>query len=206
MHARDRIRSALRWSLASVAWTLVASTIAVAAGLAGHSLSLVAFGLVGLLDVVGSAALVWHFRDALAREAVSHGRDRATLLLIAAGMAVIAVTTGLTAIDRLLDHAPGPESLLGVLVAAPSVVALGVLGAGKRRVGRAVASRALVADGLVSTLGAVFSSIALVGVVANAAAHWWWLDPAGSVVIATGALGLAIAYARRPPATEPEAG
>jgi divalent metal cation (Fe/Co/Zn/Cd) transporter len=206
MHAQHRIRSALRWSLASVAWTLAASTIAVAAGLALRSLSLVAFGLVGLLDVVGSVVLVWHFRDALARDAVFHARDRATLLLIAAGMAVIATTTGLAAIGRPVHPAPGPESMVGVLVAAPSVVALGVLGSGKRRAGQAIESRALMADGVVSTLGAVFSSIALAGVVANAAAHWWWLDPAGSVVIAAGALALAVIYARRPPATELDLG
>ena len=196
MHAQDPIRSALRWSALSVGWTLLASGTAIGIGLLAGSLSLVAFGAVGLLDAVGSIVLVWHFRQALHHEHVSHARDRTVLVVIATGMVLIAVATAATAIVRLLDHATIDDGLAGVLTAAPSVVALGVLGTGKRRAARRVVSHALLTDGLVSLTGMVFALVVLAGFAAESLAHWWWFDPIGSVLIAIGAVGLAMASLR----------
>ena len=60
--APEDLRAGLRVSALSIGWTLSSSTAAVAIGMTAGSLVLVAFGLTGVLDAVGSATLVVHFR------------------------------------------------------------------------------------------------------------------------------------------------
>ena len=72
----NHLRAGLQLSVASVAWTVFASTAAVALGIRAGSLVLVAFGFTGLLDAVGSATLVLHFRRALRHEAFSDRREQ----------------------------------------------------------------------------------------------------------------------------------
>src|SRR5262245_7685183 len=74
--APEHLRAGLRVSTASICWTVVTSAAAVALGLAKGSVVLVAFGAVGTLDVVGSVALVAHFRHALRHDAISDRYER----------------------------------------------------------------------------------------------------------------------------------
>lgn len=185
-----------RWSAASVAWTLVASATAIVAGLAAGSLLLLAFGAIGLLDAIGSTVLVVHFRHARHHQAISERRERGALVAIAIGMAVIAIATSLESVDRLLNHRSAGSSAVGTTVAATSVVVLALLGVTKGRVGRRVGSRALVADSHVSSMGAGLALFTVTGTTATAALDWWWVDPAGSLVVATVAVIVAGRHAR----------
>jgi divalent metal cation (Fe/Co/Zn/Cd) transporter len=190
--ATDPLRSALRWSVASVAWTVLACGVALGVGIAEGALSLVAFSLVGMLDAVGSVALVVHFRHALHHAAVSEARERVVLLIVAAGMALVALLTGGDAVARLSGGSDASTAVAAAVVALPSVFVLAVLGRGKIRIGRHIASPALVADGRVSAIGATFAAIAVIGTGADALAHAWWLDPTATLVIAAGAMALAL--------------
>src|SRR6185295_17594875 len=57
VHVQEQVRSALRCSQASVAWTVVASGSGAGIALATGNLSLLAFAGVGLLDAVASIVL-----------------------------------------------------------------------------------------------------------------------------------------------------
>jgi divalent metal cation (Fe/Co/Zn/Cd) transporter len=53
----------------------------------------------------------------------------------------------------------------------------------KRRVARAMSSRALEADAMQTSLCAYLSVIALAGVALNALLGWWWADPAAALAL-----------------------
>src|SRR4051794_30001379 len=130
----DDLRRAVRWSIASVAWTAVASSVAIVGGIAAHSLLLVVFGAVGVLDAAGSMVLAFHFRHALHHERISERRERQALVAIAAGMALIALATTVQSVQRLVTSEHGTDfSVVGTAVAAVSIPALAVLAAGKHR-------------------------------------------------------------------------
>ena len=190
------LRAAAIWSAASVLWTLLAGTAAVAAGFASGSPLLVAFGSVGTLDGVGSAMLARHFRRAFRHREVSARGEHVGLLVIAGGLGLIAAGTAFESIRRLVSSTTGEFSALGVSVAASSIFAFSVLAIGKRRVGARVASRALVADSHVSMMGASFALLTVGGAVATALLGWWWLDPSLSVAVAGIGFGLAVAHVR----------
>jgi divalent metal cation (Fe/Co/Zn/Cd) transporter len=62
----------------------------------------------------------------------------------------------------------------------------------KRRVGRKLSSRTVVADSGQTMLCTYLSAILLIGLVANATVGWWWADPIAALVIA----GLAVREGR----------
>ena len=65
------MRSAWLVSLQSVVWTVSASCVAIGLGVVDHSAVLVAFGAIGFVDVLGSVALVYHFRHTLRHDVLS---------------------------------------------------------------------------------------------------------------------------------------
>ena len=179
-------------------WTVAASTVAIVSGVTAGSLLLVVFGSIGALDAAGSIVLVQHFRHALHHEAISIVRERRALLVIASGMATIALATAVESVHRLARHGASTElSAVGTGVAGASIVVLAVLATGKHRIGGRVGSRALLADSQVSMLGAVLAACTCAGTVASDVFGWWWLDPSGSLVVALVAAGFAIGHLRQ---------
>jgi len=189
------LRSGLIVSALSIAWTVVASALAIGIGLTVKSLVLVAFGCTGLLDAAGSVALVVHFRHALRHETFSARHERAAFLIVMGGLVLVAGVTVVESVAHLLDPGSPEHSLAGIGVAAASVVALAALARRKISLGHAIPSQALVADGLLSTMGAVLAFVTVVGTLL-AALGWWWADPVAALVVAIGALVLARVLAR----------
>jgi len=193
----DTLRSAIRWSVASVVWTAVASSVAIAGGLVAHSMLLVVFGAVGALDGAGSPVLTLHFRHALHHERISERRERQALIAIAAGMALIAIATTIQSVQRLISENHDTHfSIVGTTVAAASIVALSVLATGKARIAARIGSRALLADSHVSAMGAVLAVCTSMGTIATHAFGWWWLDPVASLLVAFAALGVSLWHLR----------
>jgi divalent metal cation (Fe/Co/Zn/Cd) transporter len=79
-------------------------------------------------------------------------------------------------------EAPDP-SLVGLIILVMSVLVMLVLARAKRRVARALGSRALEADATQTSLCAYLSVIALVGVGLNALFGWWWADPVAALAM-----------------------
>ena len=189
------LRSGLIVSAMSIAWTVIASALAIGIGLTVSSLVLVAFGCTGLLDAAGSVALVAHFRHALRHETFSQRHERVAFRVVMGGLVLVACVTAVESVAHLLNPGSPEHSLAGIGVAAASVVALSLLARRKISLGRAIPSQALVADGLLSTMGAVLGFVTVVGTLL-AALGWWWADPVAALVVAIGALVLAAILAR----------
>ena len=194
--ATDDLRSGVRVSTLSIAWTVVASTVAIGAGVKASSLVLIAFGCTGLLDAAGSTALVVHFRHALKHETFSERHEHIAFLVVTGGLVLVALTTMVESVSRLLTKTQGEQTLVGVAVASASVVALTLLARKKLALGRRIPSQALFADGLLSTTGAVLGVVTVLGTLLGALG-WWWADPIAALVVAVGALSVAVILARQ---------
>src|SRR3954470_20741074 len=200
-HADDTLsdlRAGLRVSVVSIAWTVVASTVSIAAGISASDLVLVAFGCTALLDAAGSTALVIHFRHALRHETFSERHERVAFLVVTGGLVVVGVATIVESLDRLVTGTHGDASTVGVMTAAATAVVLALLARRKLRLGRSIPSQALVADGLLSTTGAVLAVVTVAGTVLTGRGAWW-ADPVAALCVALGALCIAVLLARQQP-------
>lgn len=191
------LRAGLHVSLVSLVWSLVTGSVAIGLGLSAGSPTLLGFGAVGLLDGLGSAGLVLHFRHGLRRHALSEEAERLVLRIVTAGLAVTGLATIVLSAYRLVRHWASAPSAPGIVLAAASCVVLALLARRKVRLSGRVPSRALRSDGWVSLTGAVLSAVALAGTGLNAGLGLGWIDAAAAMVVAAGAVGLSMALARQ---------
>jgi divalent metal cation (Fe/Co/Zn/Cd) transporter len=176
------VRRGLWLNYLTLAYNTVEAIVAIAAGLVAGSVALLGFGVDSGIEVTASVAAQWRLRadvDPVRRERVERVTHRiigASFLLLAAYVAVDSVTT------LWGREAPEP-STVGLVVLVLSVVVMPILARAKRRVARALQSRALEADAAQTSLCAYLSVIALAGVGLNAAFGWWWADPAAALAM-----------------------
>lgn len=186
------VGSARRVSEASIAWTLVASTIAVGLGLASGSSALVAFGFVGYVDLVGSVALVHHFRHAQRTEELSDQFEQRAHRIVTFGLLAIGLATVAISAVRLAGSHNAKTSTAGIVLAAISLVGLTFLATRKVRVARDVPSAALRSDGHLSGVGAAQAAVVLLGTLVGAAFSWHWADNIAAIVVGAVAVGIAV--------------
>lgn len=191
------LRDGLRISQISVAWTVIASTTAIIAGILDGSLVLIAFGLTTLLDAAGSFVLALHFRHALVHSSISSERERFALRVVSIGLMVVGVSTVIESIRRLVANEAGHGSAAGALIAAVSAIVLGALMVAKRRIARRLASDALMADSWLSATGALLAVIAVVGSLLTADAEQTWIDPVAALLVASAATVVGVVEFRR---------
>ncbi len=172
----SHVRSAWRVSVYSVAWTFAAGSTAVALGLRGRSAVLVAFGAIGLVDAIGSAALAHHFRHSLRHDEFSEHLERRAHRIVLLGLVVVGCGAVVGSVARLLAGSSGQPSAAGVALAATSLVVLAALSARKRRLAPLVSSAALRSDSNLSAVGAAQASVTLAGTAAATWFAWHWAD------------------------------
>jgi divalent metal cation (Fe/Co/Zn/Cd) transporter len=191
MH-RPSVQAALRVSVASIAWTACASAASIAVGVHSGTAVLVAFGAIGVVDAVGSVALAHHFRHGLRADELSSNLERIAHHVVLFGLLFVglgAVVGG--GVLLTADHG-GEGSVVGVVLAGASLVALVGLSARKQQVARRVGSAALRSDGHLSAIGALQAAVTLAGTAAARALGWTWADAVATAVIGCVAVALAI--------------
>jgi len=196
----DALTSAVRLSLATIAWNVVAGSVAVVSAVVYGSISLAAFGLSMLIDTAASVALVWRFRM---EERDPEGADRVEAWAeVAIGLAMVAaaIYLGVQAAHALWRGSHPETAPPGIVVSVASLLFLPWLARAKWRVASELGSKALRGDSLLTGASATLAATRLLALVANAAFGWWWADPVAALLIA-GALVFeatrAAAYRRR---------
>ena len=171
-------RTALALVWATIAWNSLEAVVAIASGAEAGSIALVGFGLNSIVEVGSAIVVVWQFSGADVE------REQRALKLIAGSFFVFAAYVATQAIWDFVARSEPAESLAGIVLATLSLLVMPGLAIAKRRVGRRMGSRTVVADGGQTMLCSYLSAILLVGLIANATLGWWWADPFAALAIA----------------------
>jgi hypothetical protein len=167
----------------TIGWNAVEGIVAVAAGVAAGSVSLVGFGLDSGIEV--SAALILAWRLAQERgQGCTQDADRRATRAIAVSFLALAAYVGVESTRDLLGRVEPEASIPGIVLAGLSLGVMPVLARAKRKVAPVLGSRAAVSEANQTSLCAWLSAVLLVGLAANAALGWWWADPAAGIGIA----------------------
>lgn len=167
----------------TIGWNIVEGVVAVAAGIAAGSISLIAFGLDSGVEVSTSLVLAWRLAQE-GRGGCMSGYDRRATRGIALCFAALAVYVGVEAAVQLAMRQPPDVSTIGIALAAVSVVVMPILARAKKRLGPVLGSQAVVSESRQTELCAWLSAVVLVGLALNAALGWWWADPTAALVLA----------------------
>lgn len=176
-----------RWLIGlTIAWNAAEGFIAVAAGMAAGSASLIGFGLDSGIEVSAALILAWRLLQER-RQGCKQDADRRAQRLIAMSFAALCVYVGIESLRDLVLLDRPESSLVGIVLATASVLTMPMLARAKRRLAPTLGSRAVQAEAAQTYLCALMSGALLVGLGANAALGWWWADPLAGVLIAAGA-------------------
>jgi divalent metal cation (Fe/Co/Zn/Cd) transporter len=165
---------------ASMAWMVAEAAVAITAGVLASSIALTGFGLDSVIEFFAAAIVIWQLRGEIA------GEQRETMAVRLIGMTFFALAAYL-AIEGIRDLATGTQprqSLPGLAIAAAALLVMPGLAVAKRRTGRALGNRTLIADSAETAFCAATSAATLAGVGLNAWAGWWQADPIAGFVIA----------------------
>ncbi len=189
---RPHVNSALVVSALSVAWTVTASSLAVTIGVRGHTAVLVAFGAIGIIDAIGSLALVYHFHHGLRHDRLSDKLERLAHRVVLVGLFSVGCASVLGGLVRLAVAQTSDPSDTGVALAAISVVALIALSTRKQQVARRISSKALLSDGHLSAVGAMQAAVTLAGTAVAGWLGWHWADAATTTLVGSVAAWVAV--------------
>lgn len=182
-HRRAAVRRSRLLNRITIGWNVAEGLIAVSAGAVAGSVSLVGFGLDSGIEVSAALILAWR----LAKEGQSGCMadfDRRATRLVAVSFALLATYVGVESVRGLVGQSAPDASLVGIVIAALSLVVMPVLARAKRNLAPVLGSQAAVSEANQTRLCAILSAVLLGGLGLNAAFGWWWADPTAGLVIA----------------------
>ena len=166
----------------TIGYNSLEGLIAVVAGLIAGSVALVGFGFDSLIEVTSGAVLLWRLHadvDEARRERV----EVISLRIVGVCFVVLALYVSYDSIKSLLRREAPEESVVGIVLAAVSLIVMPLLVRAKRRVARGINSGALMADSKQTELCTYLSGILLGGLLLNALFGWWWADPVAALIM-----------------------
>jgi divalent metal cation (Fe/Co/Zn/Cd) transporter len=162
----------------TLGWNVAGIIVLAVAAVAARSVALAGFGLDSLIEIGASTVVIWELSGA------GEDRQRQCLRLIGYAFAGLAVYLLVQSTVVLAAGYQSRHSLTGIVWTAVTAVVMFALAAGKARTGRALGNPVLRTEGRVTLVDGILAVAVLAGLLLNAAAGWWWADPAAGYVLA----------------------
>jgi len=182
------IRRAVGLEVASILWMTVAGGVSVAVGASSGSVSLTAFGLDSLIELLSASVVLWRLLVEQSAGGVAgaselvEDAERQAVRFVAFSLGALALYVLAGAARALVVHATPRPGAWGFAVACAAVVVMPVLWSLKARTAREIGSGALREDGVGNLACGAMALVLLGGLFAE---RWglWWADPAAALGI-----------------------
>jgi len=165
----------------TIGWNSIEAMVAVGAGVAAGSASLIGFGIDSVIENSSAVTLLWRLRGD--NDERSQQREKFALKLVGISFLLLAAYVAFDAGKSLIAFEPPEVSYVGITIAFLSLIVMPILARAKRRVAANINSRALNADSRQTDICAYLSAILLAGLGLNALFGWWWADSAAALIM-----------------------
>jgi divalent metal cation (Fe/Co/Zn/Cd) transporter len=165
-------------AVATILWNVAEAAVAIGAGVVAGSLALIGFGFDSTIEVFAATVVLWRMRG------LDEDREHRALKLIALSFFVLAGYVAVEALRDLLTDSDPDTSPVGIGIAIASLIVMPLLAVAKKRTGRRLGNRTVLADAAETRLCAYLSVILLSGLLLDATFGWWWADPVAALGIA----------------------
>lgn len=162
----------------------VEAVVAVACGIAAHSITLIAFGLDSVIELASAGVLIWRLSRELRFGREMSERVERIARRIAGGLLFALATYVVTAAGwNLWRGEGGAFSWPGLVVAVLAIPIMVMLARRKLALAEQLGSAALRADAVESVACLWLSVVVVVGLLAQRAFGAWWIDAVTSLAI-----------------------
>jgi divalent metal cation (Fe/Co/Zn/Cd) transporter len=176
------VRHGRRLEYFTVGWNTLEGLVAVIAGAAAGSISLVGFGIDSFIEVTSGSVLLWRMSvdaDVARRER----NEKQALTIVGICFLALAAYIAYESVTDLWSKRASEHSIPGIILACVSLVVMPLLSRAKRRVGQALGSAAMRADAKQTEFCTYLSAILLAGLLLNAVFGLWWADPVAGLIM-----------------------
>ncbi len=169
----------------TIVWNVAEAMIAIGAGWLAGSVALVGFGLDSVIETIAALALYRRLRaeQAGATEEEAEAHERRALWIVGVTFFLLSGYIVFEATSTLWTKEPPEVSRVGMILAVVSLAVMPALAIAKYRAGKALRSRALVADAKETFVCSYLSLALLAGLGLNALFGWWWADPVAALAM-----------------------
>ena len=174
-----RRAKALSWL--SLVWMGAEGAIAITAGILAGSIALLSFGLDSAIEGFASLVIVWRFTG---WRLLSHAAEERAQKLVAIQFFLLAPYVAFEAGHKLIAGEHPETTWLGIALVTSSLIGMPFLGIAKHRLADTLGSVATRGEGTQNLLCAYLAAAVLAGLLGNALAGLWWLDPVAALVVA----------------------
>jgi divalent metal cation (Fe/Co/Zn/Cd) transporter len=178
----DFVSRGRRLTFATLGYNAIEAAVSIVAGISAGSVALIGFGADSVIEMTAGAASLWR----LGRDAEPGRREHAERVsrrIIGVCFLLLAAYVLWESAAALVARERPEASLVGIALAAVSLLVMPLLASAKRTVGRALGSRAVTSEAKQTNVCAWLSAVLLLGLAANALAGWWWADPVAALAM-----------------------
>jgi len=177
-------KRALWLSYLTVGYNILEGGISILAGWLAGSIALVGFGLDSVVESLSGGVMIWRFRPHPGlTEAEEDRLEKKAIRLVGYTFFILAAYVLYESLKKLLtQEAPAP-SLLGIIIAAISLVVMPGLFYLKYQTGKSLGSVSLMTDSKQTLVCAMLSLALLIGLGLNYLYGIWQADPIIGIII-----------------------
>lgn len=178
------IRQAFRLEWLTIGWMVIEAGVAIAAAVTAGSLTLAAFGLDSLIELVSAGVLIWRLSVELRHgKAFSEQAERTAGKIGGGLLYALAIFIVMGAAWSLWTRHGEEFSFAGLIVSVLAIPIMALLARGKLALATQLGSRALRADAIEAITCGWLSVVVVVGLLADWLTGAWWVDAVTSVAI-----------------------
>jgi divalent metal cation (Fe/Co/Zn/Cd) transporter len=178
------VRRAFQLEYLTLGWMTIEAAVAVAAGTVAHSLSLTAFGIDSLIELLSAAVLLWRLTVELRHGQIFAERaERAAAKICGALLFALAIYVVAAAGWKVWQQEGGRFSWPGLALALLTIPVMYLLSRSKIAIADQLGSRAMRADAVESITCGWLALVVVAAMAAQYAIGAWWVDPVASLAI-----------------------
>ena len=178
------VRRALRLEIITVIWMVIEAAVAIVAGIMAGSISLLAFGIDSVIELVSAGVLMWRLTVELRYgQAFSESAERRATRIGGGLLFALAAYVILSAAWSFWTRSGQEFSAVGLGVTVAAIPIMYVLSKRKVKIAEQLGSRAMRADAVESITCGYLSLIVVIGLLAQFLTGFWWVDAATSLGI-----------------------
>lgn len=165
-----------------IIYNILEALASVGVGIIAKSIALVGFGLDSVIEVSAALILVWRLSHRGTEEEES-AKEKKALKFIGYTFFLLAIYVLYESGGKLIRHEHPEATIIGIIIAALSLLIMPGLGLLKLNIAKQLGSRALRADAMETIICSYLSFTLLIGLGLNALFGWWWADPVAGLVM-----------------------
>lgn len=187
-HRSDLLGRGVLLEYFTIGYNVIEALVAVGTGITAGSIALVGFGLDSVIEVTAGATLLWRLKresrlGADISEEEHSSLEHRALFIIGLTFLALSVYILFEAGYKLFTGSTAEKSIIGLILAAASLVIMPALALLKQQTAKRLGSPALAADAVETWVCSYLSLVLLAGLGLNAAFGWGWADSVAALAM-----------------------